>query len=234
MTGVSGADAAVRARSPVVPANPDLIDTREVVFPPSISIPRRVRRLHRVLHGARRSARRPRADPKNEPRESAVGRATHSWGVAHTRHRRRRDQCEQVHAPPETTRADVADVPEESPTTTVSVDFFTVPTIRFQVLSVFLVLAHDRRRILHVGVTDHPTAAWTAQQLREACLWDMAPRYLLRDRDGIFGRDFVDQVAGLGMSEVLSTSGSSWQRAYIERVIGTIRRECFGSHARLH
>jgi putative transposase len=110
--------------------------------------------------------------------------------------------------------------------TTVSVDFFTVPTIRFQVLYVFLVLAHDRRRILHVGVTDHPTAAWTAQQLREAFPWETAPRFLLRDRDGTFGQDFVAQVAALGISEVLSTPGAPWQRAYIERVIGTIRREC--------
>jgi hypothetical protein len=77
--------------------------------------------------------------------------------------------------------------------TMVSVDFFTVPTIRFQVLYVFLVLAHDRRRILHFAVTAHPTAEWTAQQLREAFPWDTAPRYLLRDRDRIFGKDFVDQ-----------------------------------------
>jgi putative transposase len=108
----------------------------------------------------------------------------------------------------------------------VSVDFFTVPTIRFQVLYVFLILAHDRRRILHVGVTAHPTAEWTAQQLREAFPWETAPRYLLRDRDGIFGRAFEDQVTAMGMLEVLSTPGSPWQRAYIERVIGTIRREC--------
>ena len=111
-------------------------------------------------------------------------------------------------------------------TTMVSVDFFTVPTIRFQVLYVFLVLAHDRRRILHVGVTAHPTAAWTAQQLREAFPWETAPRYLPRDRDCIFGRDFVDQVTAFGMSEVLATTGSPWQRAHIERMIGTIRREC--------
>ncbi len=111
-------------------------------------------------------------------------------------------------------------------TTLVSVDFFTVPTIRFQVLYVFLILAHDRRRILHVGVTAHPTAEWTAQQLREAFSWETAPRYLLRDRDGIFGHTFVDQVTAIGMSEVLSKPGSPWQRAYIERVIGTIRREC--------
>jgi hypothetical protein len=70
----------------------------------------------------------------------------------------------------------------------VSVDFFTVPTIRFEILYVFLVLAHDRRRILHFGVTAHPTAEWTAQQLREAFPWDSAPRYLLRDRDQIFGK----------------------------------------------
>lgn len=111
-------------------------------------------------------------------------------------------------------------------TTLVSVDFFTVPTIRFHVLYVFLVLAHDRRRILHVGVTAHPTADWTAQQLREAFPWEATPRSLLRDRDGIFGHTFVDQVTAMGMSEVLSTPGSPWQRAYIERVIGTIRREC--------
>jgi hypothetical protein len=109
-------------------------------------------------------------------------------------------------------------------TTMVSVDFFTVPTIRFQVLYIFLVLAHDRRRILHAGVTANPTAEWTAQQLREAFPWETAPQYLLRDRDGIFGREFVSG-RDFRLSEVLSTSGSPWQRAYIERVIGTIRRD---------
>jgi transposase InsO family protein len=110
--------------------------------------------------------------------------------------------------------------------TLVSVDFFTVPTIRFQVLYVFLVLAHDRRRILHFGVTSHPTAEWTAQQLREAFPWDTAPRYLLRDRDRIFGADLVTQVKAMGIQQVLSAPRSPWQRAYIERVIGTLRREC--------
>ena len=82
----------------------------------------------------------------------------------------------------------------------------------------FLVLAHDRRRILHVGVTAQPTAAWTAQQLREPFPWETAPRYLLRDRDGIFGPAFVDQVTAFGMAEVLSTPGSPWQRARTTRV----------------
>jgi transposase InsO family protein len=108
----------------------------------------------------------------------------------------------------------------------VSVDFFTVPTIRFQVLYVLLVLAHERRRILHFAVTAHPTAEWTAQQLREAFPWDSAPRYLLRDRDRIFGHDFVEQVRAMGIKQVLSAPRCPWQRAYVERVIGTIRREC--------
>src|SRR5712691_7619017 len=76
----------------------------------------------------------------------------------------------------------------------VSIDFFTVPTIRFQVLYVFLVLAHDRRRIVHCNVTAHPSAEWTGQQLREAFPFDQLPRYLLRDRDAIFGDDFRGQV----------------------------------------
>jgi transposase InsO family protein len=108
----------------------------------------------------------------------------------------------------------------------VSVDFFTVPTIRFQVLYVFLVLAHDRRRILHFAVTAHPTAEWSIQQLREAFPWDSAPQYLMRDRDRIFGKEFVDQVKAMGIKQVLSAPRSPWQRAYVERVIGTIRREC--------
>jgi transposase InsO family protein len=108
--------------------------------------------------------------------------------------------------------------------TMVSVDFFTVPT--FQVLYVFLVLAHDRRRILHFGVTAYPTAEWTAQQLRDAFPWDTAPRYLLRDRDRIFGDEFTKQVKDMGIKQVLSAPRSPWQRAYVERLIGTLRREC--------
>ncbi|HEY6268078.1 MAG TPA: integrase core domain-containing protein [Candidatus Acidoferrum sp.] len=108
----------------------------------------------------------------------------------------------------------------------VSIDFFTVPTIRFQILYVFLVLAHDRRRILHFNVTAHPTAEWTGQQLREAFPFDQLPHYLLRDRDTIFGNDFQEQVRDMGICEVLSAPRSPWERAYVERVIGSIRREC--------
>ena len=108
----------------------------------------------------------------------------------------------------------------------VSIDFFTVPTLRFQVLYVFLVLAHDRRRVLHFNVTAHPTAEWTGQQLREAFPFDQLPRYLLRDRDAIFGDEFRRRVTEMGIQEVLSAPRSPWQRAYVERVIGSIRREC--------
>jgi len=93
--------------------------------------------------------------------------------------------------------------PENHMRRMMSVDFFTVPMVRFQVLYVFLVLAHDRRRMLHFNVTGHPTAKWTAQQLRDAFPWDTAPRYLLRDRDRIFGDDFTKQVQDVGINEVL-------------------------------
>ena len=116
----------------------------------------------------------------------------------------------------------------------VSIDFFTVPTIRFQILYVFLVLAHDRRRILHFNVTAHPTADWTGQQLREAFPFAQLPRYLLRDRDAIFGDDFREHVLDMGICEVLSAPRSPWQRAYIERVIGSVRRECLDHMIALH
>ncbi len=93
-------------------------------------------------------------------------------------------------------------------------------------LYVFLVLAHERRRVVHFNVTAHPTAEWAAQQLRETFPFEQIPRYLLRDRDKIFGDEFRRQVRDLNMEEVLSTPRSPWQRAYVERLIGSIRREC--------
>src|SRR4051794_28705701 len=101
--------------------------------------------------------------------------------------------------------------PRQSRKSMVSIDFFTVPTIRFQILYVFLVLAHERRRILHFAVTAHPTAEWTAQQLREAFPWDSAPRYLLRDGDRIFGHHFVKPVKAMGIKQVFSAPRAPWQ-----------------------
>ena len=108
----------------------------------------------------------------------------------------------------------------------VSVDFFTVPTATFRVLFVLVLLAHPRRRLVHFNVTEHPTAEWTAQQIREAFPEDRVPRYLIRDRDGVYGDQFRDRVREMGMTEVLTAPQSPWQNAFAERVIGSIRREC--------
>jgi hypothetical protein len=110
--------------------------------------------------------------------------------------------------------------------TLVAVDFFTVPTVLCKVLFVFVVLAHDRRRVVHVNVTDAPTAQWTAQQLAEAFPWDTAPRYLLRDRDAVYGAVFSCRVNALGIHEVTIAPRAPWQNPYVERLIGTLRREC--------
>ena len=110
--------------------------------------------------------------------------------------------------------------------TLVSVDFFTVPTVLFNVLFVFVVLVHDRRRVVHVNVTDAPTAQWTAQQLVEAFPWETAPRYLLRDRDAVYGVVFSSRAQAMGIHEVKTAPRSPWQNPYVERLIGTLRREC--------
>lgn len=108
----------------------------------------------------------------------------------------------------------------------VSTDFFVVPTVTFRVLYVFIVLAHDRRRLLHFNVTAHPTSEWTAQQMVEAFPWDHAPRYLLRDRDSIYEGSFRKRVRGMGIREVRTAPKSPWQNPYVERLVGSIRREC--------
>jgi len=108
----------------------------------------------------------------------------------------------------------------------ISLDFLTVPTASFKILFALVILSNDRRRILHVNVTDHPTAAWTAQQLVEACGVDEKPKYLLRDRDAIYGKEFSQRAQTLGIEEVLTAYRSPWQNPYAERVIGSIRREC--------
>jgi len=107
-----------------------------------------------------------------------------------------------------------------------AVDFFTVPTITFRVLYVFVVLLHDRRRVVHVNITTNPTARWAAQQIVQAFPYNLTPRFLLRDRDGIYGEYFRDRVEHMGIEEVLIAFRSPWQSPYVERLIGSIRREC--------
>jgi putative transposase len=107
-----------------------------------------------------------------------------------------------------------------------SIDFFTVPTLTGRVLFVLVVLSHQRRRIVHVNVTAHPTAIWSAQQVVDAFPDDTAPRWLHRDRDRIYGDTFQRRLAGMGISEVVSAPASPWQNPFVERLIGSIRREC--------
>jgi transposase InsO family protein len=107
-----------------------------------------------------------------------------------------------------------------------AIDFFTVVTLNFRILICFVVLRHHRRTVVHFNVTSHPTARWTAQQIVEAFPYDTAPRYLLRDRDRIYGSYFAERVRGMGIDEVLIAPRSPWQNPYIERLIGSIRREC--------
>jgi hypothetical protein len=116
----------------------------------------------------------------------------------------------------------------------VACDFFTVPSVTCRVLFVFIMLAHERRRIVHVNVTEHPTAQWTAQQIVEAFPWDTAPPYLLRDRDAIYGMAFQERVEHMGIEEVKVAPRSPWQNPYCERVIGSIRRDVLDHVIVLH
>jgi putative transposase len=116
----------------------------------------------------------------------------------------------------------------------VALDLFVVPTLRHTVFFVLVILAHHRRRIVHFNVTKHPTAAWTAQQVVDAFPWDEAPRYLLRDRDRIYGGTFRQRVRHMGIEEVLIAPKSPWQNPYVERLIGSIRRECLDHVIVLH
>jgi putative transposase len=107
-----------------------------------------------------------------------------------------------------------------------SIDFFTVSTVTFRVLVVFVVLSHARRRVVHFRVTEHPTQEWTVQQIREAFPWDQTPRYLLRDRDAIYSRDFAATTHRMGMEDLVTAPRAPWQNPYVERLVGSIRREC--------
>jgi putative transposase len=116
----------------------------------------------------------------------------------------------------------------------VSVDFFIVPTATLRVLYVFLVLAHERRKVIHFHVTDSPSAGWTAQQLTEAFPYCHPPPYLLRDRDSIYGPQFEARAMSLGLQQKLIAARSPWQNPFVERLIGSIRRECLDHVLVLH
>ena len=109
---------------------------------------------------------------------------------------------------------------------TMAIDMFVVATTTFRLLYILIVLGHDRRRMIHFGVTQKPTQAWLARQMTEAFPWDTAPRYLLWDRDASYRPGFRDRARVTGIKEVVTAPRSPWQNAYVERIIGSIRREC--------
>jgi len=107
----------------------------------------------------------------------------------------------------------------------ISIDFLTVPTINYKLLHVLVFLSHERRKIIHFNVTEHPTSEWTTQQLRNALYDSDIPKFLIRDRDTKFGNLFSQNVSDFGIHEIVTAYRSPWQNGYVERVIGSIRRE---------
>ena len=109
---------------------------------------------------------------------------------------------------------------------TAAIDMFVVVTATFQILYALVVLGHERRKVIHFDVTQNPTQVWLARQITEAFPWDTAPRFLLRDRDASYGQTFRDRVQAMAIEEVVTAPRSPWQNPYVERIIGSIRREC--------
>jgi transposase InsO family protein len=107
-----------------------------------------------------------------------------------------------------------------------ALDLFVVPTISFRLLYGILILSHSRRQILWLGVTAHPTAEWVARQLTEACGWDRVPEYLVRDRDSVYGEIFTRRLRAMGIRDRPIAPRSPWQNGHVERLIGSLRREC--------
>jgi transposase InsO family protein len=107
-----------------------------------------------------------------------------------------------------------------------SMDLFVVPTISFRLLYGLLILQHGRREILWLGATTHPSAEWISRQLTEAYGWGRGPRYLIRDRDSVYGDVFIRRLRAMGIRDRPTAARSPWQNGYCERLIGSIRRDC--------
>ena len=171
-------------------------------------------------------ARGARADPEDEQGQPALGCAAHPRRALKARHRDQSGDRRQVHgAKAWPAFANLAELPAHADGIA-ALDMFVVPSATFRLLFVMLILAHDRRKIVRFDVTQNPTAGWLSRQVTEAFPWETAPRFLLRDRDASYGLIFTKRVEAMGITEIVTAPRSPWQNAYVERVIGSIRREC--------
>ena len=107
-----------------------------------------------------------------------------------------------------------------------AMDLFVVPTVGFRLLYAFIMMRLDRRHLVWINVTANPTAEWVARQITEAFPWDKAPKYLIRDRDSVYGAIVIRRLRAMGIRDRPIAAASPWQNGYAERLIGTIRREC--------
>ena len=107
-----------------------------------------------------------------------------------------------------------------------AMDLFVVRTIGFRIRYLLVILGHHRRRILSFGATSHPTADWIARQITDTFPWTEAPRHLIRDRDAVYGQVVTRRLRSMGIRDRPTAARSPWQNGYVERLIGSIRREC--------
>ncbi len=165
--------------------------------------------------------------PRDEPRQCAVGRAAHSWRATQARHRGCPVDSGQVHgARPTAAEPELEGLSAQPRGRHRGDGSALVPTICFRLLYVLVILGHHRRRILSFGVTSHPSAEWIAQQITDAFPWTESPRYLIRDRDAIYGQVVTRRLKSMGIRDRPTAPRSPWQNGYVERLIGSIRREC--------
>ena len=166
------------------------------------------------------------SDSGDERRQPPLGSAPDPWRAAQAWHRGQPSDGRQVHgAKPGKPSPNWRSFLRHHAEGIAAIDMFVVASASFRLLYVMIILPTSQEDHAH-GCHPHPTAAWLSRQVTEAFPWDTSPRYLLRDRDASYGSEFRSRVEAMNIAEVITAPRSPWQNAYVERVIGSIRREC--------